>query len=97
MAALIDLPDAFFLSSATLNGVVSTPIFRSLYSLATEMHWPFRLSRARMYIGVGWLFCVTLADAVRYGIGVRIGAPSIPLPSEPSTRLSRVVPHEACF
>src|SRR5580765_3922015 len=50
-----------------------------------------------MYIGVGWLFCVTLPDEIRYGIGVRICAPSIPLPSEPSTRLSRVVPHEACF
>src|SRR4051794_40144793 len=61
------------------------------------MHWPLRLSRARMYIGVGWLFCVTLPDEIRYGIGVRICAPSMPLPSEPSTRLSRVVPHEACF
>src|SRR6266436_2296599 len=50
-----------------------------------------------MYIGVGWLFCVTLPDEIRYGIGVRMCAPSIPLPSEPSTRLSRVVPHEACF
>src|SRR3954471_21119470 len=97
MAALIDLPEAFFLSSATLNGAVSTPTLTSLYSLATEMHWPFRLSRARMYIGVGWLFCVTLPDEIRYGIGVRICAPSMPLPSEPSTRLSRVVPHEACF
>ena len=50
-----------------------------------------------MYIGVGWLFCVTLPDEIRYGIGVRICAPSMPLPSEPSTRLSRVVPHDACF
>src|ERR1700709_2062236 len=50
-----------------------------------------------MYIGVGWLFCVTLPAEIRYGIGVRICAPSIPLPSEPSTRLSRVVPHDACF
>ena len=61
------------------------------------MHWPFRLSRARMYIGVGWLFCVTLPAEIRYGIGVRMCAPSMPLPSEPSTRLSRVVPHDACF
>ena len=50
-----------------------------------------------MYIGVGWLFCVTLPAEIRYGIGVRICAPSMPLPSEPSTRLSRVVPQEACF
>src|SRR5260370_6401858 len=97
IAALIDLPEAFLASRATLNGAVSIPTFRSEYSLETEMHWPFRLSRARMYIGVGWLFCVTLPDEIRYGIGVRICAPSMPLPSEPSTRLSRVVPHEACF
>ena len=50
-----------------------------------------------MYIGVGWLFCVTLPAEIRYGIGVRICAPSMPLPSEPSTRLSRVVPHDACL
>src|SRR5689334_10495756 len=50
-----------------------------------------------MYIGVGWLFCVTLPEEIRYGIGVRICAPSMPLPSEPSTKLSRVVPQEACF
>ena len=30
-------------------------------------------------------------------MGVRIWAPSMPLPSEPSTRLSRVVPQEACL
>src|SRR3954453_15948147 len=53
IAALIDLPDAFFLSSAALNGAVSTPILRSAYSLETEMHCASRLSRARMYIGVG--------------------------------------------
>src|SRR6267143_1578437 len=88
----MDLPAAFFLSSATLNGAVSTPTLMSLYSFATEMHWPLRLSRAKMYIGVGWLFCVTLPDEIRYGIGVRICAPSMPLPSEPSTRLSRVAP-----
>lgn len=50
-----------------------------------------------MYIGVGTLFCVTLPDEIRYGIGDRMCAPSMPLPSEPSTRLSRVVPHDACF
>ena len=50
-----------------------------------------------MYIGVGTLFCVTLPLLIRYGIGVRMCAPSMPLPAEPSTRLSRVVPHEACF
>src|SRR5258705_11435697 len=97
MAALIALPEAFFFSSAGLNGLVSTPILRSVYSLATEMHWPFRLSRARMYIGVGWLFCVTLPAEIRYGIGVRILAPSIPLPLPPRTGFSRVAPHDACF
>src|SRR5947209_19022170 len=97
MAALIDLPEAFLFSSAALNGLVSTPIARSVYSLATEMHCPLRLSRARMYIGVGTLFCVTLPAEIRYGIGVRICAPSMPLPSEPSTRLSRVAPHVGCF
>src|SRR5262245_50330244 len=97
MAALICRPDAFFFSSASLNAVVSTPTLRSMYSLATEMHWLSRLSRARMYIGVGTLFCVTLPALIRYGIGVRMWAPSMPLPSEPSTRLSRVVPHDACF
>src|SRR5690349_21050569 len=50
-----------------------------------------------MYIGVGTLFCVTLPVLMRYGIGVRMCAPSMPLPAEPSTRLSRVVPHEACL
>ena len=50
-----------------------------------------------MYIGVGTLFCVTLPVEIRYGIGVRMCAPSMPLPSEPSTRLSRVAPHEACL
>src|SRR3954469_18308759 len=97
MAAFTALPEAFFLSRAALNGEVSMPTLRSLYSLATEMHWPFRLRRARIYIGVGTLFCVTLPDEIRYGIGVRICAPSMPLPSEPSTRLSRVVPHDACL
>src|SRR6476646_1565081 len=97
MAALTALPDAFFFSSAVLNGDASVESLRPAYSLATEMHWASRLSRAMMYIGVGWLFCVTLPAEIRYGIGVRICAPSMPLPSEPSTRLSRVVPHEACF
>ena len=50
-----------------------------------------------MYIGVGTLFCVTLPAEIRYGMGVRMWAPSMPLPSEPSTRLSRVAPQEACF
>ena len=50
-----------------------------------------------MYIGVGTLFCVTLPAEIRYGIGVRMCAPSMPLPSDPRTRLSRVVPQDACF
>ena len=33
----------------------------------------------------------------KHGMGVRMCAPSMPLPSEPSTRLSRVAPQEACF
>src|SRR5437868_3919320 len=97
MAAFTALPEAFFFSRAVLKGVASTPSFKSAYSLATEMHWLSRLSRARMYIAVGTLFCVTLPDEIRYGIGVRICAPSMPLPSEPSTKLSRVVPHDACL
>ena len=88
---------AMLKAMAGLNGVVSTPILRSVYSFAIEMHWPFRLSRARMYIGVGWLFCVTLPAEIRYGIGVRICAPSIPLAAPPRTRLSRVAAHDACF
>ena len=48
-------------------------------------------------MGTGTLFCVTLPVLIRYGMGVRMCAPSMPLPAEPSTRLSRVVPHEACF
>ena len=51
---------AFFFSSAFLSGAASTPSLRSSYSLATEIAWPLRFSRARMYIGTGWLFCVTL-------------------------------------
>ena len=70
---------------------------RSAYSLATEMHWLSRLSLARMYIGVGMLFWVTFPAEIRYGMGVRMCAPSMPLPSPPSTRLSRVAPHEACL
>ena len=64
-AAFTALPEAFFLSSASLNGLVSTPMRRSAYSFATEMHWLSRLSRARMYIGVGTLFCVTLPAEIR--------------------------------
>ena len=65
--------------------------------MATEMHWPLRLSRARMYIGVGTLFCVTFPVLIRYGIGVRMCAPSIPFASPPRTRLSRVAPQDACL
>src|SRR3978361_982818 len=97
MAIFADLPAAFFASTTASSGDESAPILRSAYSLAIEMHCASRLSRARMYIGVGWLFCVTLPAEIRYGIGVRMCAPSMPLPSPPSTRLSRVVPHEACF
>ena len=50
-----------------------------------------------MYIGSGWLFCVTLPVVIRYGIGVRMCAPSMPLAAEPSPRLSRKAPHEACL
>ena len=61
------------------------------------MHWLSRLSLARMYIGVGMLFWVTFPVEIRYGMGVRMCAPSMPLPSPPSTRLSRVAPQEACL
>src|SRR6185503_3097325 len=97
MAALAELPAAFFFSIAALNGFESTPSLSAAYSEPTEMHWLSRLSRARMYIGTGTLFCVTLPVLIRYGMGVRMCAPSMPLPAEPSTRLSRVVPHEACL
>ena len=65
MAALTFLPLAFLASSAALNGVLSTPIFRSRYSSPTEMHWPARLRRARMEIGTGWLFGVTMPALIR--------------------------------
>src|SRR4029450_4139931 len=65
LSALVALPRAFFVSSAALKGLASTPTFTSAYSLATEMHWPFRLRRARMYMGVGTLFCVTLPALIR--------------------------------
>src|SRR5262245_37136287 len=38
IAALADLPDAFFFSKGAFSGDVSNPMRRSLYSLATEMH-----------------------------------------------------------
>src|SRR3569832_2141808 len=40
---------------------------------------------------------VTLPDAIRYGMGVRICAPSMPPRPPPISILSRVVPQEACF
>ena len=50
-----------------------------------------------MYIGVGAPPWVILPVVIRYGIGDRMCAPSMPFASEPSTRLSRVAPQEACF
>src|SRR3990167_7117028 len=50
MAALTFLPLAFLASRAALNGVLSTPIFRSRYSSPTEMHWPARLRRGGVRI-----------------------------------------------
>src|SRR3954469_21002389 len=97
MAALTEFPAALFFSMAALNGLESTPSLSSAYSAPTEMHWLSRLRRARMYMGTGTLFCVTLPALMRYGMGVRMCAPSMPLPAEPSTRLSRVVPQEACL
>ena len=88
---------AFFFSSATFSGVAVDADLEVGIFLGDRDALALRLSRARMYIGVGTLFCVTLPADIRYGIGVRICAPSMPLPSEPSTRLSRVVPHDACF
>ena len=65
MAAFTALPEAFFFSSASLKGLVSRPILRSIYSWPTEMHWLFRFRRERMYMGVGTLFCVTLPAEIR--------------------------------
>ncbi len=64
-AALTFLPPAFFASNAALNGVLSRPIFRSRYSSPTEMHCPARLSRARIDMGTGWLFGVTMPALIR--------------------------------
>src|SRR5688572_30482720 len=97
MAAFADVPAAFFFAIASRNGLASRPSLRPAYSEPTEMHWLSRFSRDRMYMGVGTLFCVTLPVEMRYGMGVRMCAPSMPLPAEPSTRLSRVVPQEACL
>ena len=95
-AILAAAPAAFFLAKASLSSDASSPTFKSAYSLETEMPWPSRLSRAKIFIGTG-LFCVIVPSVIRYGIGVRICAPSMPLPAEPRTKLSRVAPHEACF
>jgi hypothetical protein len=53
MAALTALPLARLLASAALKGEASRPNARSAYSLPTEMHWPARFRRARMYMGTG--------------------------------------------
>ena len=50
-----------------------------------------------MYIGSGWLFCITLPVEKRCALGRRMWAPSMPLALVPSTMLSRVAPHEACL
>ena len=50
-----------------------------------------------MFIGVGLFSAVVVPIVIWYGIGVRMCAPSMPPPPEPSTRLSRVVPHDACL
>ena len=65
MASLTSLPEAFFFSKAAFSGEASAVTFRSLYSTATEIACASRLSRARMYIGVGTLFCVTLPAEIR--------------------------------
>ena len=65
MAIFTSLPAAFFFSKAALSGEASVVTLRSLYSCATEIACASRLSRARMYIGVGTLFCVTLPVEIR--------------------------------
>ena len=57
--------DKYDSAEAFLNAFVSTPIFRSLYSLATEMPWPPRFRRARMFIGTGTLLAVTAPVVMR--------------------------------
>src|SRR4029079_27719 len=71
IATLTSLPAAFLAANAALRGDASVLTLRSLYSLATETAWASRLRRARRYIGVGTLFCVTFPVEMRYGIGVR--------------------------
>src|SRR5690606_684662 len=65
IAAFTGLPLAFFFSRAALNGVASVPSFKSAYSLPTEIHWPPRFKRARIYMGVGRLFGVTTPAEIR--------------------------------
>jgi len=50
-----------------------------------------------MYIGTGLFSGVVVPSEIWYGFGVRMCAPSMPPAPPPSTRLSRVVPHDACL
>ncbi len=65
IAAFTGVPLAALAASARLKPLVSVPIFRSAYSLPTEMHCPARLSRARMAIGTGTLLAVMAPLAIR--------------------------------
>ena len=65
MATFGSPPAARFLAKASLSGAAELPILRSLYSLATEIAWASRLSRARIIIGRGWLPCVTFPAVIR--------------------------------
>jgi hypothetical protein len=97
MATFTSLPAAFFLAKASLSGAAFVVTPMPLYSLATEIAWQSRLRRHRMYIGVGLFSAVVVPMVIWYGLGVRMCAPSMPPAPEPSTMLSRVVPHEACL
>src|SRR5215207_8738092 len=97
MAHFTSLPPAFILAKASLSGEASVLAPAGMRSLATEMAWPLVLRRDSTYIGTGLFSGVVRPSEIWYGLGVRMCAPSMPPDPEPSTMLSRVVPHEACL
>src|SRR3981081_4638345 len=97
MAHFTSLPPAFILAKGSLSGEASVLAPAGINSLATEIAWPLVLRRDRMYIGTGLFSGVVRPSVIWYGLGVRMCAPSMPPEPEPSTTLSRVVPHDACL
>ena len=65
MATFTSLPSARFFAKASFSFELSRPTPVSLYSAATEIACESRLRRARMYIGIGRLFVVTLPVEIR--------------------------------